>query len=491
MAPLLFDGWKHSAIIYMSDSYRRARPDAYSQVAATFKAHKVPFPEVPIKEVSLSTLSGYANECSRKNVEMLTNRKYFAAAYVEREGIDNRLYHFLANGPEPALLVLSKAGLGKTSLLCHVTDRYLSTCRTSTSSAAETQLTEGNWTIVFVNLTSRNTAIWETTRNHMGLAGSEADNFRDLLHCWAKLVDQENVQDPRIVFIFDALDECGDLKAVLREVADMVNEAGDLNLQAKTRNAIKIILSARKLDFDRARDELGALDLRDFQVFGKHTDQRFFVELEPFTEPQTKQAFSRLGNLLAPVSGKDHEAGWERLPPAIRSLLREPLFVWMYHTVFSACGNRLAAPDITESKLWKAFFEYALGDGTCSAEGEIPPASGFIHRFFVERLMAFCDQANSLTITSELIDKVEKMAAEERRIGRPGIVPFDLLTSRNILLRTEKEDLERCKIELSYSFVHRSIAEQALCLYFKNNLRRYPTLDTNFFDNQLRRCGLF
>ena len=92
-----------------------------------------------------------------------------------------------------------------------------------------------------------------------------------------------------------------------------------------------------------------------------------------------------------------------------------------------------------------------------------------------------------MEITPEIVLRLQKMAEQKRSMGKKVDVPLPLLESRGLLKRRELEDQETETFKVWYEFVHRSVAQFALCAHFKEK----NTLDTDFLENQMTRIDTF
>jgi tetratricopeptide (TPR) repeat protein len=481
---LLFDGWSpNRSVMYMGEHVRRPKREPYADLEKKFRECKVPFPEVSFDHVELSSLTGYANEKTRQNIARLTHWKYFPEAYVERAGVEEELFRFVENGTEPARLIVSSQGMGKTCLLCRLAEHYL-------QPAGDDATFESHDTVVFVNLSNENATLWEVTRDHMGLAGGTADSFGDLLRRWAGLNRDEAGGTGRILFVFDALDECKNLDAILQEISETAAEAGDIN-QGMGRGVIKIILSTRRMDYERARNRLGAEADRNFNVFGRFTPENKeneFLELPAFTEDTGRLVFEKLGDWNTNQRGVKRGVQWSDLPQSLRSvLLRQPLFVWIYFKAFPPEKPVVSWDRCSEQMLWDRFFEHAFSDRTGSNDVDRPVTS--LRNWFINVYMYFLVRAQTLIAGEDVLIKIESKAADDAKKGRAlGYDPLEALTSRGLLVYEEKEDPATLLTSRSYSFVHAGLAEQSLRLYFKSRPSEFPVLDFSFFD-AWRRCA--
>ncbi len=486
--PYVFDGWVSNRIVYMGDRVKEYFADPpFDEFRKILERNHVPFNELTLGSVvSLGNISGWANAKSRNNIDEIRNKKYFPDTYVKRPDIDNVVTDLIDKGQAPVLLILSAAGMGKTSLLCHIAEHYLKRCpgvknKESVSGKNSEQIQdcdEGETIVIFINLTDKDKTLWEATMAHIGFVG---DNLKDLgliLEKWAELVRHENAKNPKILFIYDALDEGADILGILKEIKKLAKTAGIINEQLSNHAAIKILVSARKYNFEKARDKISSDNGKEFfdEYFAKFDGKHHWLDMRPFNDSEAGECFNRFAEYKYPGAYKI--PAWKTVPESLKRILQEPLFIWLYHQAFSPNDAQTISPN--EADLWNCFFKYAL-------QGPEPGARRSLSAIFYKTIIAYCHNQNRSEITNPMRKEILSLLQTDQSC-QISYDPFKDLCSSNILMEKRIEKYGTVQ-GIEYSFIHRCVAEQAWINFLKIESNGNWTVP--FIEGQLQKVAKF
>lgn len=348
---LLFDGFTKEHVVYIGDAARTRRRGPYAALQQRFDEKAID-PSVPVDQAQPRTLADWAAESSERRLDTRQAR-FEPAAYVERPGLEAAIRSWLENSSAPAALVLSEAGMGKSSLLSLIA----SECLQRRQEHGEVVL------LVFGEDLRGVGSLWERVRVDLGLSAEVASLDR-LLRAWrGMLTDGTCHEPPRLTLIVDALNEGRDLQSLLAQAAELAEAASRSAGDAR----VKLLFSVRSGPYralERRWQEKALSPLLqragNFHTFRDPQDDQLqhFLAIKSFSDDLACSAWEALARSRSERGEPYCPVPWPELPQEVRGLLGQPLLVRLTHTAFA--GQSQVPPGLSEDALWEAWLKELL-----------------------------------------------------------------------------------------------------------------------------------
>jgi len=505
------------------------------------------------RSVRKSTFAEFAKLCNTETLSRIGTMKgwrYFPETYVERAGLDGRLFAFVENhtsSAPTAQIVLGGLAMGKTSLLCHIAEEYAEGRRSPEQ--------YGNLAVVYADVKESNIAT--ALRSHVGSARKDAQSVRDMIEQIPELeANSGEAKRPLVLLVIDALDESSvsGPEAILEEMKELVDACQDLSRDGR-RAQIRIVLAMRKADFERGRvlieEHCGRFSVNKVQATAPKDErgQLFAGILEPAAqipiagEPRGEDCEIQ-PNSTIDARGIDKNSicatGFRGEEPCGSALgersLNEPEFLSAQDRRYD---DALSAELFTDVECREAFEKWAVhlaGKGhRVEARWEDLPAEirSFLRSpmnipvFFavlpphkklhlsksfaedalwqklfaiakdtstgprldsslMQILMSICYESSTTTLSAEMVAKVDGKCTKYAEARG-----YTVQDWRKILL-SRWILVETGKIDPIYDFRHPCFAERALAMYLRDRLAEdkcQPNLD--YFRQESARCATF
>jgi Flp pilus assembly protein TadD len=410
----------------------------------------------------------WAREITRGTIDDLCGVKYFPDFYRERiaipaapgSGVDDAAVRWLEHGREAALLIAAEAGSGKTSLLCRLAERLLSTEDGEPSPDCVLLLLGAEVPAAGAIGSQR---LFGRIRTGLGLASGARgfSSFAELLEAWETTASEDlDHERRRLVILVDAVNEAAGAKDLLGEIADVAAAVADANRRAG-RRWVRLAVSLRHewlgalLSRGQDQESAGFLDRPGhFAHFQGQAEREVpYLALRPFAVHEAADAYERARTSLPAGC----TTPWEALAPPIQTLLSKPLLVLLFHQTFA--GREAPTALEGEGQLWSTWLDRTFDPARAGA--------------------GLADLA--LTLAGECLDQglsqiPPELAAEwrDRWRTRLGHDPATIAANLDDLERLADAGILRQSAAGGWDFVSDSLAEQ---LFWRELKRRRPEAD--------------
>ena len=318
-----------------------------------------------------SDVRNYVMPQTNDNRKRIGGQKYRPEHYLERVSINNDLDNFLGF-PKQVLLIVGAAGVGKTNLLCHISDELaredriivLHDCR-------DFESTDIQWSSVENQLA-----------RELGLHNTEGDKPMTFVAAVEHLSKtRPESQSAQLVFLLDALNEHPEADKFLEIIAGNLASSG-------LPGWVKIVITCRSESWERSLK----------YGFPEHFLNNFYllsgepISMKQFDEIEAKKAYTEIYRL---------QPAFETLSQPVRRLLMDPLMLGLAHRVYEKTG---LPPDVHQNRILREYLDTLIPPVT---EGSISEEQ----RFLVELLMLmYTTERTEVTLAEAAENKVLKQA---------------------------------------------------------------------------------
>ncbi|NVZ08222.1 hypothetical protein HW932_02975 [Allochromatium humboldtianum] len=431
--------------------------------------------ELERTETTRWTLASWAAVTASDTLDGLCRRKYFPDLYLERAGVETVARAVLDRSGR-GLLLLGEAGSGKSSLLARWVDHLLHGDTDHDDDAQRYLAQHGRGDVVlFLSGADayKGDAAWsgrqtlcEAVLRRAGIRSGEFADLNDLFRHLETTANEDLDSDRRVWLILDALNEADRFTDLIQALDDILPA---LERHAWLRLAVSLRSGAYHALVQRHHDLL----LHGTEVF---TNSRYlasftapndkvvpYLDLRPFTETEAAQAYDlrrQRGPELSCIQPYD------ALAPALRHLLRAPLYLHLLHETFR--GRTDLPVNLDQGRLLGAYLDRMQAD--------LPGMATYLER--LGRLMF------ERRIPVLPIEEADAWVTEWRaRLGAQSALcvvkldPVEELVSASLLMRPAEEGRGSERRLMGYGFTYQRLCEQVLLRELQRQIhpRSLPT----------------
>jgi len=449
MEPLLFDGIERSkgSVVYLGSGSRKHRTANYQDVLNAF--------DVKLRAIGQSSNYSAIERLRFESEEQLASvygAKYLPQTYITRD-IENSLIKTLSRntpGNRPAVLLIGTSGSGKSSLLCHLADKFLKEEGEKNQVSLRIAEVVGNETTV---------SLTQGVAFDLGYRGTgEALSLRKVLEHWSSECSKLNIKNPKLWVLWDAINEGHDFKQLVGWLDEAAQTFYEWNMSSDTYGKVFLIASCRnepweQLVYDAKKDNPDSWPIENIDAFVwsslESKEQGPFWLLKPFSLKQACAAYSEYKS-WAQLSREPHSLiHWKDIPYEQKQMMRKPLNVWLFHQCFQGMETPPLG-SLSTSGLWQKYLEQLvvkhplMGDAlilfgdTMWRNSTAVLSIEMLEKIQEEALLK--QQASvlaSMGLTQEAFDVLPEMAQQTLLKSQPGLLetfnPVELLQSTGLL----------------------------------------------------------